>query len=101
MRKLPDVPVIVTVTVPLAAVVLAVNVAVLLEVAELGLKEAVTPLGSPDADKLTLLVKPFEGVMVIVLVPLLPRVIVRLFGEADKVKFAEPAAFTVRLIDVV
>ena len=101
LRKLPDVPVIVTVTVPLAAVVLAVNVAVLLDVAEFGLNEAVTPLGNPDADKVTLPVKPFEAVIVIVLVPLLPRVIVRLFGEADKVKFAAVEAFTVRLIEVV
>ena len=101
LLKLPDVPVIVTVTVPLAAVLLAMNVNVLLEVAGFGLKDAVTPLCSPDADKVTLPVKPFEGVMVIVLVPLLPRVIVTLFGEADKVKFAAVAAFTVRLIDVV
>ena len=101
LRKLPDVPVIVTVTVPLAAVLLAVNVTVLLEVAGFGLIEAVTPLGNPDADKVTLPVKPFEGVMVIVLVPLLPRLIARLFGEADKVKFAPVEAFTVRLIDVV
>ena len=101
MRKLPDVPVIVTVTVPLAAVVLAVNVAVLLDVAGFGLNEAVTPLGNPDAVKVTLAVKPFEAVIVIVLVPLLPRVIVRLFGEADKVKFAAVEAFTVRLIEVV
>ena len=101
MRKLPDVPVIVTVTVPLAAVLLAVNVTVLLEVAGFGLIEAVTPLGNPDADKVTLPVKPFEGVILIVLVPLLPRLIARLFGEADKVKFAPVEAFTVRLIDVV
>jgi len=93
--------VIVTVTVPLAAVVLAVNVAVLLDVAGFGLNEAVTPLGNPDAVKVTLAVKPFEAVIVIVLVPLLPRVIVRLFGEADKVKFAAVEAFTVRLIEVV
>ena len=101
LRKLPDVPVIVTVTVPLAAVVLAVNVAVLLDVAGFGLNEAVTPLGNPDADKVTPPVKPFEAVIVIVLVPLLPRVIVRPFGEADKVKFAAVEAFTVRLIEVV
>ncbi len=101
MLKLPDVPVILTVTVPLAAVLLAVNVTVLLEVAGFGLNEAVTPLGNPDAVKVTLPVKPFEAVIVIVLVPLLPRVIVRLFGEADNVKFAAVEAFTVRLIEVV
>jgi len=37
-----------------------------------GLKEALTPLGKPEADKLTLPVKPFCGVTVTVLVPLPP-----------------------------
>jgi len=64
--------VIVTVAVPVIAVLLAVNVKVLVEVAGLGLNTAVTPLGTPVADKLTLLAKPFDGVMVIVLVPALP-----------------------------
>ncbi len=48
---------------------------------------AVTPLGSPEADKLTPLLKPFNRVIVIVLVPLLPCVIVTLLGEADRLKF--------------
>ena len=50
---------IVTVDVPVAAVALAVSVKELVLVAEAGLKDAVTPLGKPDADKLTLPVKPF------------------------------------------
>jgi hypothetical protein len=56
--KLPDVPVIVTVTVPVAAVLLAVNVNELVLVVLLGLKDALTPLGNPVADKLTLPLKP-------------------------------------------
>jgi hypothetical protein len=100
--KVPDVPPIVTVNVPLAAVLLAVNVAVLLEVAGFGLKDAVTPLGSPDADRVALPVKPFEGVIVTVLVPLVPCEIVTLVGDADRLKSGVGgAAFTVRLIDVV
>jgi len=67
--KLPDVPVIVTTAVPVAAVALAVRVSVLLAVAGLGLNAAVTPLGKPDAERLTFPLKPFEGVMAIVLVP--------------------------------
>ena len=55
----PDVPVMVTVTVPMVAALLAVSVIVLVVVAGLGLNDAVTPLGSPDADKLTPLLKPF------------------------------------------
>ena len=58
---------------------------------------AVTPLGSPEADKLTPLLKPFDRVIVIVLVPLLPCVIVKLFGEADRLKFGVGAAFKIRV----
>jgi len=67
--KLPDVPVMVTATVPVAAVALAVKVRALLVVAGFGLNAVVTPLGKPEADSVTLPLKPFEGVMAIVLVP--------------------------------
>jgi hypothetical protein len=83
--KPPDVPVMVTVTVPVAAVPLAVSVNVLVLVVLLGLNDAVTPLGRPDADKLTLPLKPFCGVIVMVLAPLAPCVIVKLFGDAERV----------------
>jgi hypothetical protein len=99
----PDTPWIVTVTVPVAAVALAVKVSVLVVVAGLGANPAVTPLGKPEAESVTLPLKPFSGVMVIVLVPLLPCVMVTLFGLAESVKFgvdagqlfARLAAFTV------
>src|ERR1019366_2664296 len=97
--KLPDVPVIVTVAVPVAAVTLAVRVSVLLLVAGFGLNAAVTPLGKPDAERVTLPLKPFDGVMLIVLVPWLPCVMVKLLGLADSVKFG--AGVTDRLIVVV
>ena len=61
-----------TVDVPVAAVTPTVSVKELVVVAEGGLKEAVTPLGKPDADKLTLPVKPFSGATVMVLEPLNP-----------------------------
>src|SRR6267378_3615553 len=80
----PDVPVIVTVTLPVVAVLLAVNVSVLVLVVLLGLNDGVTPLGRPEADKLTLPVKPFCGVTLIVLVPLVPWVIVTLEGDAER-----------------
>src|SRR5580700_7195246 len=70
--KLPDLPVTVSVTVPVVATLLAVNVNVLVLAAMLGLNDAVTPPGRPDADKLTLPLKPPCGVTVIVLVPLDP-----------------------------
>ena len=93
--RLPEVPVMVTVLVPAAAVLLAVRVSVLVVVADAGLNEAVTPLGKPDADKLTLALNPFCGVIVTVLVPVPPAVTVA--GDADRLKVGTGAAFTVRL----
>jgi hypothetical protein len=68
----PDVPVMVMVEVPVAAVELAVSVSTLLEVAGFVPNPAVTPAGRPEADKVTLPVNPPEGVIVMVLLPLLP-----------------------------
>src|SRR5260370_31100066 len=81
--KLPQVPVMVTVAVPVVAVALAVSVKVLVLVGLLGLKEAVTPLGRPEADKLTLPVKPFCGVTVIVLVTIRTHATTTLTREAQ------------------
>jgi hypothetical protein len=74
----------VTEDVPVVAVLLAVSVNVLVAVVGLGLNEAVTPLGRPDADKLTLPLKPFCGVTVMVLVPVAPCVAVTLLGDAER-----------------
>ena len=83
----PDIPVMVTEAVPVAAVLLAVSVNVLVLVVLLGLNDAVTPLGRPDADKLTLPLKPFCGVTVMVLAPLAPCVMLKLLGDTERVKF--------------
>jgi len=63
-------PVMVTAKVPMLATLLTLKVSVLVLLVLVGLKDAVTPLGSPETDKLTLPLKPFCGVTVIVLVPL-------------------------------
>jgi len=84
--RLPDTPVMVTVDVPVAAEALAVRVKVLVEVVGFVLNPDVTPLGRPEADNVTLPVKPSTGVTVIVLVPLLPWLMVTLVGDADSVK---------------
>ncbi len=84
--KPPDIPVMVTVAVPIAAVLLAVSVNVLVLAVLLGLNDAVTPLGRPDADKLTLPLKPFCGATVMVLAPLAPCVMLKLLGDAERVK---------------
>jgi len=86
------VPATVTVTVPVAAVLLAVSVNVLVLVVLPGLNDAVTPLGRPDADKLTLPLKPFCGVTMMMLVPLAPCTTVTLLGEAEREKFGAGGA---------
>jgi hypothetical protein len=63
---LPDVPVIVTVEEPAVAVLLAVKVSTLLPVVGLVPNEAVTPLGRPVAESVTLPLNPFTGVAVMV-----------------------------------
>src|SRR5580765_1540882 len=84
--KLPDVPVIVNATVPMAAVLLAVSVNVLVLAVLLGLNAAVTPVGRLDADKLTLALKPPCGMTVMVLVPLAPCTTVKLLGDIEREK---------------
>ena len=70
--SVPETPVTVTVAAPVVAVVLAVKVRTLVEVAGFVPKVAVTPAGRPEAERVTLPVKPPEGVTVIVLVPAAP-----------------------------
>jgi hypothetical protein len=83
--KLPDVPVMVTVVVPVDALALAIKVSVLVLVAGFGLNAAVTPLGRPDAERVTLPLKPFDVVIETALVPLLPWATLNALGVADSV----------------
>ena len=86
----------VTVAVPVAAVALAVKVRTLVLVVGFVPNPADTPDGRPDAESVTLPVKPLVGLTVIVLVPPAPPcVMVTLDGEADNVKFGDAAAVTV------
>src|SRR5215467_7982037 len=91
--RLPDVPVIVMVLVPVVAVLLAVNVRTLVDVVGLVPNEAVTPLGRAELESVTDPVNPPESVTVIVLVPLVPCFTVRLAGEAESEKFGVAVAF--------
>jgi len=99
--RLPEVPVTVTVVVPVVAVLLAVKVRTLVDVVGLVPNEAVTPLGRAELESVTDPVNPFDGVTVIVLLPLVPCFTVRLLGDAESEKSATGAAFTVRVMVVV
>ena len=71
-------------TLPVVAVLLAVSVSVLVLVVLPGLNDAVTPLGRTEVARLTLPVKPFVGLIVMVLAPLVPWVRVTLEGDAER-----------------
>ena len=75
----------------MVAVADAVSVNVLVLVVLVGLKKGVTPLGRPETDKLTGLLKPFCDVTVIVTAPFVFCVIAMLGDEAERVKFCAPA----------
>jgi hypothetical protein len=90
--RLPEVPVMVTVAVPVVAVALAVRVSTLVPVVGFVPNTAVTPLGKPDAARVTLPLNPFTSVTVMVLVPPAPPwVIVKLLGESESVKLGVAA----------
>lgn len=86
LDRLPEEPAMITVAGPVVAVLVAVNVNVLVPVVLVGLKEAVTPEGKPDADKPTVPLKPPSALTVMVLAPLAPWTIVKVLGDAESVK---------------
>ena len=102
----PETPVIVTLTVPVVALPVAVNVSVEETlplaggVTGLGTNAAVTPLGRPEALSVVAELKLFWLVMVMVLVALEPCTTVTDDGDAPIVKFAVAAALTVRVMVV-
>ncbi len=101
----PPLALIVIVDVPAAAVLLAVKVKVELPepgaAIDVGLKAAVTPVGSPLAESDIAELKPPETLVETVLDPLPPAATERLVGDALSVKLGEVAAFTVTGITVV
>jgi hypothetical protein len=90
--RAPEVPVIITIAEPGAAVLLALNVSPLVPDVGFVANVAVTPLGRPDAARVTMPVNAPFGVTVIVLVALLPAVTVNWPGELDRLKVGDPAA---------
>jgi hypothetical protein len=80
----PDLPVMVTLYCPRMAELLAVKVTVLLPFVGFGEKDAVTPLGRPDAERVTLPVNPFRGVTLMEVVPEVPWPMLRSYPESVK-----------------
>ena len=72
LLRLPEVPVMVTVAVPKVAEAPAVRVSFPGWVVVALLNDAVTPVGKPDAARVTVPLKPFSGAMVMVLMPVAP-----------------------------
>lgn len=83
----PDVPLIVTVAVPVVAAELAVRLSTLDPVVGLVPNAAVTPLGKPDAANVTAPENPPASATLIVLVPAAPPCVIEtLFGDEDRLK---------------
>lgn len=90
-----------TVAVPVVAAPVAVSVMMLEPAAGFGLNDAVTPAGSPEADKLTLLVNPLCGVTVTLLVALDPCAMLTVVGDADREKFPMTVTASVIVVEFV
>jgi hypothetical protein len=86
LLRLPEVPVTVTVEVPMGAVPVADRVKMLAAVVGLVPKLAVIPVGRPEVVKFTLPLKPFKGWTVIVVEPDAPCTKARLEGAEERVK---------------
>jgi hypothetical protein len=77
---LPEVPVMVRLYCPTGAELLAVNVSVVPNtVAGFGEKDAVTPLGRPDAERVMLPLNPYDGLTKMSAVPEVPWPMLRSF----------------------
>ena len=83
--KLPDTPVTLMLYVPVDAELLTAKLKVLLDVVLEGLNDAVTPLGTPEAERFTAELNPFWGFTVIVVEPFAPGLKLKLLGDADRV----------------
>jgi len=85
LERLPEVPVMVTVEAPKAAVFAADKVTTLLS-AVAAAKLAVTPVGKPEADSATVPSNPYRAKIAMVVVPLPPGSMLTLPGIAARVK---------------
>lgn len=84
--RVPDVPAMFTVKDPVVAVPVADRVKTLLAVAGFVPNVALTPLGNPDAVRVTLPLKPLRALIEMVVDPEVPCRIVTFDGEAERRK---------------
>ena len=99
--SVPEVPLMVTVTgPPIAAVLLAVSVSTLEPAPGLGANAAVTPLGRPVAENVTLLANPPTPITETVLAPLLPWATDRADGEEESAKLGGGITVRAMVVDV-
>jgi hypothetical protein len=96
--SVPEVPVMVIGYAPATVVEATVNVTTLVAVAGLVPNAAVTPVGIPDAARVTLPANGLTSVIVMVSVPLAPGAIDRADAEGASEKL--PAPVTVRVMEV-
>ena len=97
--RVPDVPVMVNKvgsTVFVLAELLAVSFSTLVPVVGFVLQVGVTPLGRPEAARLTLPVNSFSGVIVMAVATEAPGARVRVAGETSRVKQGTGLRLTVR-----
>ena len=92
----PFAPLTVTVNVPPAALLEVVSVRVDAAIEDAGLRAAVTPLGNPLAEKVTLPANPFEGTTFIVEWPVVPAAMFKIAGDAVNVKLGAAVMATAR-----
>ena len=96
--RLPEVPVMVTVNVPSAAELLAASVRTLDAVVGLVPNDAVTPVGRPEAARVTLPLNPPAPATAIMSVALLPEATIKVEGAGESSKFgAERSKLTTTL----
>jgi len=96
--SVPEVPVIVTVAAPVVAVALAVSVSTLVLVVGLVANAAVTPVGRPDAARVTEPVNGLTSVTVIVSVPLALCAIDKVVAERESVKLPPVATVSAMVV---
>jgi len=94
----PEAPVTVTVAAPRVVLAAAVNVSVLVCALDRALKDAVTPVGRPEAARVTVPLKPSCGAAVMVLAPVAPAATVTLDGAAESVKVEAPGMVRVTVV---